>query len=362
MDSLLIDPENILVRVPNWLGDTIMATPVVSTVRKMFPKSGLTILCKDVFVPFWRSFPGVNHVLTLGKEDHGVFGFLKKSVEIENKKFDLALILPVSFSSAFLAFTAGIPVRMGWGGEGRELFLTHVIDRFRPRQKHLVLEYLELVRKAFGKKIPSRPLSLINPVSRGAGNEARHLFKINHVDASKGMIALAPGATYGPSKRWPLNNWIELVKHLLVDKKESLLILGGKEEAGYLEPLIQPIPKAQKQRVYSLVGRTTLLELLGVLKQCRLLVTNDTGPMHVAAAVGTPVVALFGSSSPTWTGPYGQGHEVIYKQVECSPCFQKTCPIGYKCLTGIPVDDVFKAIQKASNKFKKTKRSSKKRN
>jgi heptosyltransferase II len=341
----LIRPANILVRVPNWLGDTVMAAPAVSAVRKIFPRVRLTILAREIFAPFWRDFPGVDQVLSLGAEHRGVFGFFKKAAEIKKHRFDTALILPVSFSSAFLPFLAGIPVRIGWSGEARDLFLTHLIDRPNERKKHLVLEYIDLVQQAFGKTLVKETVRLSAPRLSGALKESAKFF--GKSSPNKRWIALAPGATYGLSKRWPLANWMDLVKLLLAEKKESLLILGGKEETEYLEPLVQSIPQAQKHSVISLVGRTTPLQLAAVLKQCRLLITNDTGPMHLAAAVGTPTVALFGSSSPAWTGPFGKGHQVIYKNVECSPCFQKICPIGYECLTGISVDAVIKAVQKA---------------
>ena len=344
-NSGMIRSANILVRVPNWLGDTVMATPAVAEVRRIFPRAQLTVLAKEAFAPFWKNCPGVDQVLALGAEHRGVFGFIKKTAEIKKQWFDTALILPVSFSSAFLAFAAGIPIRIGWSGEGRDLFLTHVIERPDERKKHLVLEYIELIRRAFGKTAAKGTVRLSAPRLSGALKETRRLFK--RIPKQKSWIALAPGATYGPSKRWPLAQWAQLVKCLLAEKKISLLILGGKEEAGYLEPLVQSIPQAQKHRVLSLVGQTTPLQLAAVLKQCRLLITNDTGPMHVAAAVGTPTVALFGSSSPVWTGPFGTNHTVIYKRVECSPCFQKTCPIGYICLTGISVEEVYKAVQKA---------------
>jgi heptosyltransferase-2 len=343
--SDMIRPANILVRVPNWLGDTVMATPAVSAVRKIFPRSRLTILAREAFASFWRDFPGIDHVLTLGSQDRGLYGFSKKAAEIRKQGFDTALILPVSFSSAFLAFLAGIPVRIGWSGEGRDLFLSHIIERSQERKKHLVLEYIELVQRAFGKAPVKETVRLMAPRLQSAQKETRKLF--GRTPRPKSWIALAPGATYGPGKRWPLAHWMELVKRLLAKRKESLLILSGQEEAGYLEPLVQTIPQTQKNRVISLVGRTTPLQLAAVLKNCRLLITNDTGPMHLAAAVGTPTVALFGSSSPVWTGPFGKGHQVIYKHVECSPCFQKTCPIGYKCLTGISVDEVFRAVQKS---------------
>ena len=160
------------------------------------------------------------------------------------------------------------------------------------------------------------------------------------------MVALGPGATYGPAKRWPLGYWKQLIALMLESGKETLLVLGGPEEKEYLEDLWKGLSDKHAPRLVSLVGKTSPLMLAAVLDQCKLLITNDTGPMHVAAAVGTPTVALFGSTSPTWTRPFGLGHEVIYKAVECSPCYQKTCPIGYICLNRITVDEVLRTVQK----------------
>jgi heptosyltransferase-2 len=253
------------------------------------------------------------------------------------------LTLPGSLSSAFLLFAAGIPVRAGWGGEGRDAFLTHVVPHPKPRQKHLVWEYLELVRQGFEKAAPLKTFSLSAPVIQRSKTQAGQLFKALRVNEKKGFIALGPGATYGPAKRWPLPYWRELIEKLLESNRESILVLGGAEETEYLKELFG---KENSGRVISLVGKTNPALLAAVLDRCKLLITNDTGPMHVAAGVGTPTVALFGSTSPTWTRPFGQGHEVIYKHVECSPCFQKTCPIGYLCLNKISVDEVFRAARK----------------
>jgi heptosyltransferase-2 len=163
----------------------------------------------------------------------------------------------------------------------------------------------------------------------------------------KSFIALAPGATYGEAKRWPLPHWTVLIQKLLAERKESLLILGGLEEEDYLKPLLAAGTRPEDaRRLHLLAGRTSPMILGSMLAHCKLLITNDTGPMHVAAAVGTPTVALFGSTSPTWTRPFGLGHQVIYHHVECSPCFQKTCPIGYLCLHKISVEEVFRTAMK----------------
>jgi heptosyltransferase-2 len=335
--------SNILIRVPNWLGDSVMATPVVAAVCKTFPKAKLSILSKSHFAPLWKSFSEVHEVLVLEK---GLLGYLRTIDEIKKRKFDAALTLPSSFSSAFILFAAEVPLRVGWGGDGREIFLTHVIPAPEPRQKHLVWEYLELMRQGLGRSNTLKTVQLAFPLGSKPKQEAQKLFKLLKVNTKSGLVALGPGATYGPAKRWPLPYWKQLITHMLESGKETLLVLGGPEEKEYLEELWKGLPTRHTQRLVSLVGKTSPQALAAVLDQCKLLITNDTGPMHVAAAVGTPTVAIFGSTSPTWTRPFGLGHEVIYKAVECSPCFQKTCPIGYICLNQITVDEVFQKTRK----------------
>lgn len=344
--------SKILIRVPNWLGDTMMSTPTVLAVRKMFPKAKLSILAKPVFTTFWREYPGVDEVIGLEK---GLGGFWEIVSTLKQKQFDAALIMPTSLSSAFLAFAAGVPIRIGWGGEAREIFLTHVVARPQPRQKHLVWEYLELAQKGLETKVSGSSFQLHGPITQEAVRGLRQVWLDTGVPAQKAFIALAPGATYGPAKRWPLPYWQELMKRLLGERKESLLILGGMEEEAYLRPLMEGIDPKNASRVHLLAGRTTTTILAAMLSKCKLMVTNDSGPMHVTAAVGTPTVAIFGSSSPTWTRPFGLGHEVIYKHLECSPCFQRTCPIGYKCLHAISVEEVFKTVMNKLRKPSKIK-------
>ncbi len=339
--------SNILIRVPNWLGDTMMSTPTVTEVRRLFPKAQLTILAKAVFTDFWKNFPGVDGFIPYEK---GLGGFTRNISRLKTGKFDAALILPTSFSSAFAVFAAEIPTRIGWSGEGRDLFLTHTVSRAHPRRKHLVLEYLELARKGFeASSLPDKTVKLQCAVTPDAQKGLKRVWEDTGVNG-KTFIALGPGATYGEAKRWPLPYWQALIKKLLAERKESLLILGGLEEEPYLRPLMEGLAPKDSRRLHLLAGRTNPMILAAMLSRCKLLVTNDTGPMHVAAAVGTPVVALFGSTSPTWTRPFGVGHEVIYHKVECSPCFQRTCPIGYVCLNKISVGEVFAAVQRQLKK------------
>lgn len=339
---------NLLVRVPNWLGDSMMATPVVTAVRGIFPKARLSVLGKPVYADFWKNFPGVEGFVGLEK---GLAGFGRTAAALKKNRYDAVLILPTSLSSAFLAFVAGIPVRIGWGGEGRELFLTRVVPRPEPRKKHLVWEYLELVRAGWEAPLRGAEAILHSPVTGEALKGLRRVWEDAGVRPGSSFIALAPGATYGAAKRWPLPYWRELIQRLLAARKETILIIGGLEEEAYLRPLLEAATAGG--RLHLLAGRTSPTLLAALLSRCKLLVTNDTGPMHVAAAVGTPAVALFGSTSPAWTRPFGIGHEVIYKHLDCSPCFQRTCPIGYKCLHAISVEEVLGAVLEKLGKPRK---------
>ncbi|HUO58057.1 MAG TPA: lipopolysaccharide heptosyltransferase II [bacterium] len=331
---------NILVRVPNWLGDTMMATPTVRAVRKMFPMAKLTLLGKSVYADFWKSFPGVDDFIGL---ERGLAGYWAVASLLRKSDFDAALILPTSFSSAFLPFLAGIPARIGWGGEGRDFLLTHAVPHPQAREKHLVLEYLELAKEGFGVPLPPEETTRLRcNLTPEAQNGLKRVWADTGV-GGKSFIALSPGATYGAAKRWPLPYWKALIQKLLKSRKETLLILGGMEEEEYLKPLLEGIKEGDSGRVHLLAGRTNPDILAAMLGKCRVLVTNDTGPMHVAAAVGTPTVALFGSTSPTWTRPFGKGHKVIFHEAECGPCYQRTCPIGYQCLNSITVEEVYRS-------------------
>jgi heptosyltransferase-2 len=282
----------------------------------------------------------VDQVIELEK---GFLGYWRTNDVLRAQNFDAALTLPTSLSSAFLFFAAGIPHRAGWNAEGRFFCLTQIVPHPNPRQKHLVWEFLELVRVGLSQPLAQKTFQLSAPVDSEAQKELKVLLNELGLKDAKGLIALGPGATYGPAKRWPLAYWKQLVDELMKDPNQTLLVLGGPEEKTYLQELFDA---GKGERLISLVGRTTPSVLAALLENCQVLVTNDTGPMHVAAAVGTPTVALFGSTSPTWTRPFGLGHEVIYKNEECSPCFQKTCPIGYGCLHHITVSEVLASVKK----------------
>ncbi len=318
-----------------------MATPAVREIRNLFPKSRITLLAHSRLEKFWSGIPGMDRVLV--SPTGGFRDIWKQAAALRAEGFDAALTFPSSLSSAFLLFAAQIPVRLGWSAEGRDWFLTQALDHEMDRKIHLVWDYLDLVHRAFQRKSSAQYFLLESGKDTSAEKEAVRLLGKT---GAKGIIALGPGATYGPAKRWPLENWKALLRLLLARRKETLVVLGTREEKASFEPIREGLGKVEGKRVLILAGETEVPVLSALLSRSRLLVTNDSGPMHLAAANRTPVVAIFGSTSPLWTSPFGEGHSVIYKSLECSPCFQKTCPIGYPCLREITLGEVYAEIQK----------------
>ncbi len=336
--------KRLLVVAPNWLGDSVMAGPAVAALGSSRLAGRVSVLARPSLIDLWKGFPGVDDVIPL-ERGRGPIGRLsamyRMARALRARNFDGVLILPPSFSSALLVRLAGIPERAGADTEGRGFLLTHPVESVAPRSRHAVVEYLDLARQAFGVPLPSGPVRLSAAPSRDAGPRFRSLLADSGIPSRNGFIALGPGATYGPAKRWPLEHWRVLIDGLLSERRETLLLVGGSEEARYLEPLVRGTSRGS-DRIRSLAGKTPTGVLAQLLCASRIFITNDTGPMHLAAAVGTPVVALFGSTSPSWTRPWGRGHRVLCHPVPCSPCFQRRCNIGYPCLRELTPDRVLR--------------------
>ena len=338
--------RNLIVRAPNWLGDSVMATPVVRALRRAYPDAQLTVLTRAPLQTIWAGLDGVDRVKLMDRKGahQGFGGLMRLAGELRAEKYDAGLLLVESFSSAFLLRAAGIPNRLGYSAEGRSLFLSPSVKNPLPRSRHWVVEGLDLLRRGWGLDPFREPARLEFPRTPLAEKEVDRLLKL--AGSPQGpWVAFAPGATYGPTKRWPLANWIALADTMLRYSKVHLALVGSREEAESSEAILRGLAPSLKGRAKNFAGKTSLLGLGALLGRCRTLVTNDTGPMHVSAGVGTTVVAVFGSTSPPWTRPLGTGHRVIYKRVPCSPCYLKQCPIDLRCLTGIRPEDAWRELQ-----------------
>jgi heptosyltransferase-2 len=369
----ILHPRRILVRGVNWLGDAVMTTPALLRLREKFPGAHIALLAPEKLRELWLHHPAVDEIISFAA-DETVLAVAKK---LRAGNFDLALVLPNSPRSAIEALLAGIPQRVGYGRPWRNFFLTQAIApragavKMRKRTaaeirqlvatdmnrrnddhafssaataSHQIHEYLHLVAALGANAEPHAPQLAVTPEEIDA---ARNKFGLNKIAAP--IFGLNPGAEYGPAKRWPVEKFIAAAKEIQQRTNCVWILFGGKSDAviaSQIESAIGNPPAA----VFNLAGKTSLSELMALLKLCRVILTNDTGPMHVAAALGTPVVVPFGSTSPELTGPGLPGdprNHLIKLDAPCAPCFLRECPIDFRCMNGISVDSVVKAVLSA---------------
>ncbi len=362
--SSIPDPRRILVRGTNWLGDSVMTTPALLRLREKFPAAHIALLTPEKLKELWTHHPAINEILSFAADDT-VF-FAGKILRLE--KFDLAFVLPNSPRSALETWLARIPQRIGYARPWRNFFLTRAVPprpeavpmqkrsvdeikkliarppdpgRRPPPSAHQIHEYLQLVATLGANPDPVSPQLFVTP---DEVETARKKFGLLKVPGP--IFGLNPNAEYGPAKRWPVEKFIAAAREIQHRTNCTWLVFGSPADtavASRIESAISSPPAA----IWNLAGKTSLRELMALLKLCRVLLTNDSGPMHVAAALGTPVVVPFGSTSPELTGPGLPGdprHRVLQSDAQCSPCFLRECPIDFRCLNGVSVERVVEAV------------------
>jgi heptosyltransferase-2 len=329
------------------VGDTIISFPAISALRHQFPKACIAVLSKFHLTELWRANPDIDEVISYDMPA-GVgrgFGELKIGRLIRQKEIDLAVIFPRSFSSALMVFLGGVPQRIGYKGEGRGLLLTErVACTSELLSRHRMYYYLHLI-EALGR-CPSPPLPTLSLNGKLEGWADVFL---SRTDLRRELlIGLNPGATYGEAKCWSPARFAELGRRLIKDHGASILIFGSSRPQEKM--LNTSIAAGIGEGCLNLSGETSLLQLAALLRRCRLLITNDTGTMHVAAAVGTKVIAIFGPTDPRTTSPLGEGHVVIRREVSCDPCLKRVCHTDHRCMELISVTNVIEAVQEGLQK------------
>lgn len=333
-----------LLRMPNWLGDFVMAIPLILELRAAFPKSSITALCPKGFGALLAEEPALDEIFSVASEDVQPAARRKKgyalSQKIEARDFDVGILTTRSLSAAWLFWQGKVKRRIGYrGGWPQPFFLT---DRLAPpkEKRHQVEVYKGLLQGLGVLDTGTAPRIVLNAEER---LEAVHFLEQKGVAASTPCIGLHPGAAYGSAKCWPAERFRALAKRLLEEEPEAALLFFGDSAS---EPLLQKIVDGLGTRAISLAGQTPLRRLACLLERCTSFVTNDSGPMHVAAAVGAPAVALFGSTDPERTAPYkSSSSQILYKKAECSPCFKRTCPIDFRCMRSISVEEVLLQVR-----------------
>jgi heptosyltransferase II len=322
-----------LVRFPNWLGDTVLALPTLRALRGALP--GAELWCLGPWVgTVLETEPGIARRLPTPR---GAGGRLAQARRLRQARFDLALILPNSFETALAAWLTGARWRVGYE-EGRRALLTHALTS-RNDLVHQVTSYLRLLAPLGIEVTPTAPTLTIDPARRV---EARRLLDEVGVPPGDPRVGLQLGAALGPAKLWPAERLAEAAARL--DARGVRPILLGSAQS---EPLAAEVQAAASAPIRTLVGRDSPALLAALVAELDALVSADSGPAHVAAAVGVPAVTLFGPTDPRLTAPVGAGQQALWRQPVCAPCFLRDCPIDHRCMRAIEVTDVEAAVMAA---------------
>lgn len=330
--------KKICVRMPNWLGDAVMGTPVLEDIKRAFPDSTLTVLCHSAIKVLLDATPHIDEFIVFPADKKRNSAEKKRIYnELQNGKFDAGILLTRSFSSAWWFYRGQITRRIGFKDHFRSPLLTHALDiPENEEHEHQVITYKRLLEPLGIPQSSTKPALYITEQEQ---ETCKKLLNDLGIEPHHLLIGMNPGAAFGSAKCWPADRFKELTARLLVHPDVRLIFFGDIVS----KPLVDDITKSFDHKVANVAGKTTLRSFTTLLSLCNCLVTNDSGPMHVAAALATPLVAIFGSTNEIKTGPYGCG-TIIHKHTLCSPCYKRTCPIDFRCMTSITVDDVYSAI------------------
>ncbi len=332
---------NIVVRGTNWVGDAVMTIPASRELRRIFPDSKITLHIRNWAEGIFRDADFVDEILTFEPEKSKFKTIIKQSEIWREKNFDLAVLFPNSFESALTAKLGKVPARFGYGKEGRSFLLTDSVEiPDWKNEKHEISYYLNLIAKVENKYFGTKTVLDNEPrfelkVSQERKTEARQILTENGVDLSKKIVAFVAGSTNSRAKRWQTESFAALNDKIQSDLNANVILIGAKDE---MEVSRDVFEKSLTKPVI-LTGKTNLAEATAILSICDLLISNDTGPAHISAALGTKTLVIFGPTNPKTTQPWYS--EIIRKDVECSPCMLRDCPIDHRCMTRISPQEVF---------------------
>jgi heptosyltransferase-2 len=319
-----LKPFRILIRSSNWLGDAVMSVPAIRAIKNGRPDAHVTVAAPAKIAPIWKLIPEVDAILPLPN------GSLILAVSLLRRQpsFDAAILFPNSLRVALESWLSGIPRRVGYHGHWRKRLLNQILPEL-PKPSPLEHHSLRFLR-----------------IARGCGAEtsnAKHQrLNVQAAAAQQRLkIGLCPGAEYGPAKRWLPERFAEVAKEINAQSSAQWILFGTKKDAAIGDQIAAAISNHCVNRI----GHTTLDQLINELRECRLLLTNDTGTMHLAALLGVPVVAIFGSTEPALTGPLGNAHIILRHHVECSPCCLRECPIDFRCMKAVTTEEVVDAVR-----------------
>jgi len=338
----------ILVRATNWVGDMVISLPALEAVKENFPQSNLVVLARPWVIPLIENNPAVDQVLPLRKGR----GYLTDIIEIirvagliRSMKFDLAILFQNAFEAALLAYLGGIRFRIGYNTDCRGFLLSHSVIRDEKILKVHQVEYYLSILRAMGWEAKTQDPCLF------VGE--RDVESIGSILLSKGiqqddlLVGLSPGAIYGPAKRWPPERFATIGDWAIERWGAKVIVLGSQGE----QDICKSLSQSMKHTPMDFSGRTTLGEAMALIKRCHFFITNDSGLMHVASALGRPMVAIFGSTDSNATGPRSEKARVVKHDIACAPCLKPKCPTDFRCMLEIEPSEIWREMEILKERF-----------
>jgi len=340
--------HGILIIAPNWIGDAVMTQPLLAALKEQYPEANIDVVASTWVAPIYRACYEVHEVIEAKFEHKQLQWGLRKKIakELAAKKYQACFVLPNSLKSALIPWLANIPFRVGYRGELRFGFINLSLDNpSKVNRPPMVEHYLALsqpLSKEQATPLASNLMPKLN-VSAAANQLVQKKLQSASIDQAN-IYVMCPGAEYGPTKRWPTTHFAQLAQRLIAaDPHNQIILLGGKSD----HTLAQEIHSQAKQdvRIHNWCGDTSLDEAIALIGMSKAVISNDSGLMHIAAALKTPQVAIFGSSDPAHTPPLSDKAKVLWLSLPCSPCHKRECPLGHlKCLYDILPEQVFATL------------------
>jgi heptosyltransferase-2 len=327
----------VLLRATNWLGDAVMSLPAIRVVRQVFPHAHIAVLARPSVADLYAREGAIDQVIV-----YPASGRRECARRLRAEQFDGAILLQNAFDAALVVWLAGIPERIGYRRDGRGILLTRAIPVPEPGDipRHERFYYLELLRRAgLIERFPESVEIRLDGIGAAREAGAAHLRALGVAGPA---IGISPGAAYGDAKRWLPERFAESGRQLAGTIEASVLVFGSAEERSLCESVAEGLRRGGID-VRNVAGETSLREFIDLAAACRLFLTNDSGAMHVASALGVPTVAVFGATDDTTTGPTGALARVVREHAECSPCLLRECPIDHRCMTRVTAEHVTRA-------------------
>jgi heptosyltransferase-2 len=328
--------RTILIRATNWVGDAVMSIPALQMLRHRFPNAHIAVLARPWVAELYRREPFCDEVI-LYQPSKGIAGVTERAhtiARLRQRGFDCAILFQNAFEAAAVAFLAGIPQRIGYALDGRSILLTKAVRVPRPGEieRHQRFYYLELIKRS--GLIDTYPADSPIRLSHAQAAAERGLALLSAAGLRSPVIGIAPGAAYGGAKRWFPERFAQAAVQLSREHEASVAVFGSKQEREICEQVCERLFGEGVEAV-NFGGTTSLSDLINLAAACQVFLTNDSGPMHIASALGVPTIAVFGATDEHATGPTGRDSRVVREPVDCSPCLKRECPIDHRCMAAV---------------------------